>query len=106
MFDTFGNLLGYSKIEMYVKPEKGIFCQFLDEEDKQVYLMTTNPYLYKEEDELIQINGFISGFIDPEYETNSQNLNINSGNVLYLENIRYISLTDDQSIEANIVLEF
>jgi hypothetical protein len=98
-------ILGYSSIEVYIKPEKGIFCQFSTDEDREVYIMTTDPYLYRQEDSLIELNAFVSTF-GPTYEANSQNLNINSGNVLYLENIRYISLTDDQSIEANIVLEF
>ena len=98
-------LLGYKNIELYIKPEKGIFCQFDSDENREVFLMTTDPYLYRQEDSLIPMYGFASTD-GPVYEPNSQNLNINSGNVLYLENIRYISLTDDQSIDANIVLEF
>ena len=98
-------ILGYSSIEVYIKPEKGIFCQFATDEDREVYIMSTDPYLYRQEDVLTELNAFVSTF-GPTYEANSQNLNINSGNILYLENIRYISLTDDQSIEANIVLEF
>lgn len=96
---------GYAYVDLYIKSEKGIFCDFDQDSDREIFLMNTNPYLYKKTDPLISINGFVSN-TGPVYEINSNNLNINSGEILYLENIRYVTLSDDQSIKVNLVLEF
>lgn len=100
-----GELLGYQNLHAYVKTEKGIFCEFENDEDREVFLMNNTPYEYKITDALISINAFASTF-GPQYEANSNNLNINSGNIIHLENVRYVTLNDDQSINVNVVLQF
>lgn len=94
---------GYENANVYVKREKGIFFAFASTQDRQIYTTSTSPY--EKDYELTAINAYCSTDV-PQYATNSSNLDINSGNVIYLENMRYITLNDDQSIKAQIVLEF
>lgn len=95
----------YEYANIYIKPEKNNFLQFSNISDRELFLMESDPYSYKFEDELTSLNGFCDE-INSEFENNSVNLDINSGQIVYLENIRPISLNDTQPIKVNIVLEF
>jgi len=96
----------YESANVYIRPEKGTFLEFETAEDKELFILeNTDPYSFEFETELLQFNGFCDG-TGLVSETNSQNLDLNSGQIIYLENIRYITLNDSQTIKVNIVLEF
>lgn len=97
------NTGGYDNAYLYIKPEKGSFSNFEIDSNRELYIVNDSPY--DKNYTLSEFNGFCSSF-GPNYESFSSNLNINSGDILYLENVNAITLNDTQSVEVKIVLEF
>lgn len=93
---------GYSSANFYIKIEKGTFRNL---QTPKLYITEESPYSFNIfETILTDINANL--IQNPIYYENIENMNINSGKVLYLENIDSVSLLDDQSININIVLTF
>ena len=102
-FNENNNTGVYNNAYIYIKPEKGTFSDFSVDTNRELYIVDTSPY--EKSYTLSEFKGFCSSF-GPQYEPLSSNLDINSGKILYLNNINTITLNDTQSIEAKIVLEF
>ena len=102
-FNENANTGVYDNARLYIKPEKGTFSDFSLDSNRELYIVDTSPY--EKSYILSEFKGFCSSF-GSEYESISSNLDINSGKIIYLNNINTITLNDTQSIEAKIVLEF
>jgi len=93
---------GYQNAIAYIIPEKGSFEEFSSDSDRELFICSPNPYSIP--NNLTTINGyFIENSV--QYESFSDNLDINSGEVTYLENIDTVFLNDDNQAEINIALE-
>jgi hypothetical protein len=93
---------GYEYANFYVKMEKGDFTNL---QNPKLYVVEDSPYSFDIfSTELTDINANI--LQNPTYYENINNLNINSGKVVYLQNINEVSLADNQAIEVNVVLTF
>jgi len=93
----------YDNAYVYIKPEKGIFSEFAADADRELYIVSDSPY--DKSYTLEEFKGFCSS-LGPQYESASSNIDINSGKIVYLNNINTVTLNDTQSIDAKIVLEF
>jgi hypothetical protein len=102
-FNENANTGVYDNARLYIKPEKGTFSDFSLDSNRELYIVDTSPY--EKSYILSEFKGFCSSF-GSEYESISSNLDINSGKIIYLNNINTVTLNDTQSIEAKIVLEF
>lgn len=93
---------GYEYANFYVKIEKGSFKNL---QNPKVYITEDSPYSFDIfNTSLVDINANL--FDNPVYYQNTNNLDINSGKVVYLQNINEVSLADNQGIEVNVVLTF
>jgi hypothetical protein len=93
---------GYSNANFYIKIEKGTFTNL---QTPKLYITETSPYSFDIFETILTDIG-ANLIQNPIYYEDVENMNINSGKVLYLENIDSVSLLDDQSINVNIVLTF